>query len=334
MASTPTGTDPRSGRIPHQEQRGGPPSGHEHRRGHSHDHGADLRRAGERHRGRLLAALVVLVIFTVVELVGALVTGSLALLSDAGHMITDVMGIAMALAAITLASRPDRSRHRTFGLYRLEILAALANAVLLFGVAGYILFEAVGRLATPHEIPTGPVLVVAGAGLVANLVAFALLREGSKESLNVEGAYLEVVADTLGSVAVIAAALVIALTGWTWVDPLAAVGIGAFVLPRVWRLGRRAVRILVQAAPDHLDLDQVEEALGAIGGVVDVHDLHVWTLTSEMEVASAHLRVADGTDTHAVLDRARALLEDRFGIEHATIQVEPLDHEGCDRVGW
>ena len=240
----------------------------------------------------------------------------------------------MALAAIQLASRGSARRDRTFGLYRLEILAALANAVLLFGVALYVVVEAVRRFGDPVDVPSGAVLVVAVLGLAANLVAFALLREGAKESLNVEGAYLEVLSDTVGSVAVIVGAVVIGATGWTWVDPAVGVAIGAWILPRTWRLGGQALRILVQAAPPGLDLDAVERDLASLPGVVDVHDLHVWTLTSDMEVASAHLMVGAGTDHHGVLDQARELLERSYGIGHATLQVEPDDHHGCDEVAW
>ena len=311
--------------------------GHSHGAGHAHSHGAT--RAGARHQGRLAAAFAVLAVFMVVELVVGLVTGSLALLSDAGHMVTDVAGLGMALAAIRLADRHaagSAAAHpgRTFGLYRLEILAALANAVLLFGVAGYVLVEAVQRFGDAPEIDSGPVLVAAGLGLLANLVAFALLREGSKESLNVEGAYLEVLADTVGSVGVIVGALVMRSTGWAWIDPAVGVAIGLWVVPRTWRLAGQAVRILIQAAPQDLDLDALAVDLAAIDGVVDVHDLHVWTLTSEMDVASAHLMIGVDQDAHAVLDGARAVLQERYGIAHATLQVEPEDHQGCNDVTW
>jgi cobalt-zinc-cadmium efflux system protein len=270
----------------------------------------------------------------VVEFVAGIASGSLALLSDAGHMLTDVVGLGMALAAIRLADRGSERRHRTFGLYRLEILAALANAVLLFGVAGYVLVEAVRRFDDPPEVASTTVLVVAALGLAANLVAFALLRAGASESLNVEGAYLEVLADTVGSLAVIVGAIVMRVTGWDWIDPVVGVAIGLWILPRTWRLGGQAVRILVQAAPPGVDLDALERELGEVPGVVDVHDLHVWTLTSDMEVASAHLMVRQGVDTHGVLDAARQLLAARYGIAHATLQVEPDDHEGCAEVAW
>jgi cobalt-zinc-cadmium efflux system protein len=299
---------------------------------HDHSHGSI--RSGERHRGRLAISFGILAVFMVVEVVAGLATRSLALLSDAGHMLTDVLGLGMSLAAIQLASRGSEKRHRTFGLYRLEILAALANAVLLFGVAIYVLIEAIGRFDDPPEVLGAPMLIVATLGLGANLVAFLLLRAGSKESLNVEGAYLEVLSDTIGSVGVIIAAIVIQITDWGWVDPAVGIAIGLWILPRTWRLGARAVRILVQAAPPGTDLDAIEGALSALPGVVDVHDLHVWTLTSDMEVASAHLMVQVGTDTHAVLDQAQALLTTEYGIGHATLQIEPDDHEGCDEVTW
>jgi cobalt-zinc-cadmium efflux system protein len=307
---------------------------HSHDHGHSHGHGAA--RAGSRHKGRLLAALAVLGVVTVVQVAAGLATRSLALLSDAGHMLTDVSGLGMALAAIHVADRDQSAtaNHRTFGLYRLEILAALANAVLLFGVAGYVLVEAVRRFGDAPDVLAGPMLIVAIVGLAANLVAFALLRRGSSESLNVEGAYLEVLSDLLGSIGVIVAAVVLAVTGWGWVDPVVGVGIGLFILPRAWRLGAQAVRILVQAAPPGTDIDELAAELRGLDGVVDVHDLHVWTLTSEMDVASAHLMVRAGADSHGVLDRARDVLREGYGIAHATLQVEPDTHVGCDELTW
>jgi cobalt-zinc-cadmium efflux system protein len=302
---------------------------------HAHSHHAPAGdRAGARYKGRLVAALAVLGVATVVEIVAGFATRSLALLSDAGHMLTDVGGLGMALAAIHVADRSSRRRGRTFGLYRLEILAALANAVLLFAVAIYVLVEAVRRWSDPADVLAGPMLAVAILGLVANLVAFGLLREGSTNSLNVRGAYLEVLSDMLGSVGVILAAIAIQLAGWDWVDPAVGVAIGVFILPRTWRLGAQAVRILVQAAPLGTDLEAIEAELQAIDGVVDVHDLHVWTLTSEMDVASVHVMVRDGTDAHGVLDRARVVLRDAHGIGHATLQVEPDTHEGCDELEW
>lgn len=309
---------------------------------HSHTHGAALLSAGGRYRHRLLWAFVLIAAFLVIEAIAGFLTNSLALLSDAGHMLTDVIGLGMALAAISMAARHDRltaataggrSRH-TFGLYRLEILAAFVNALLLFGVAGYVLFEAARRLADEPEVDSIPMLVVAVIGLGVNIVAFLLLRQGSKESLNIEGAYLEVVADTLGSVGVIAAAIAVRVTGWGWIDPVIGAAIGIWILPRTWRLGRQAVRILVQSSPPAIDLEQLEADLTALPEVVDVHDLHVWTLTSGMEAMSTHLMTVDDADHHRVLDQARALVERNYAITHATFQVEPTSHRGCGDVAW
>ena len=307
--------------------------------GHDHEHAsaATAVRAGSAYKRRLFASFLLIGGFFVVELVGGLLTNSLALLSDAGHMFTDVVGLGMALAAIQVATVITGNRQRTFGLYRLEILAALANAVLLFGVALWIIWEAVQRFSDPPEVLGAPMLVVAVIGLAVNLVAFWLLREGADESLNIEGAYLEVLADTLGSVGVIIAAVVIQLTGFARIDAIFGVGIGLFVLPRTWRLGRRSLKILTQAAPDHLDVDGVRTGLLEVGGVTDAHDLHVWTLTSGMDVVSAHVVLAEAADAHAVLDRARGMLRRDFGVEHATIQVEPAAHENCDdctQMAW
>ena len=303
--------------------------------GAGHDHGGQLIRAAERHRGRLWGAFALLAALMVVEAGAALVTGSLALLSDAGHMFTDVLGIGMALAAITAARRAVGDPQRTFGLYRLEVLAALANAVLLFGVAVYVLVEAVRRFAEPPPVAAGPMLVVATLGLLANIGAFWLLRAGARESINMRGAYLEVLGDLLNSAGVIVAAVVIILTDWRWADPIAALAVGLFILPRTWRLGRTAVRILVQAAPEHLDVEAVQTRLSGVPGVSDVHDLHLWTLTSGMEVASAHLTLDAGAEVGAVLAAARSALHDDFHIAHATLQVEPGTAPGvCNPTDW
>ncbi|GAA2626621.1 cation diffusion facilitator family transporter [Paractinoplanes durhamensis] len=303
--------------------------------GAGHDHGTQALNAGAKHRGRLWWAAAMLAAFMLVEAAAALLTGSLALLSDAGHMFTDVLGIAMALAAITAAGRAATDSHRTFGLYRLEVLAALANAVLLTAVAGFVLVEAVRRFTDPPDVPAGSMLAVAGGGLVINVIAFGLLRSGAKESINVRGAYLEVVGDLLGSVGVIVAAVIIAVTGWSYADPIAAVIVALMILPRTFALGRSAVRILVQAAPEHLDITEVRARLAAVPGVCDVHDLHVWTLTSGMDVASAHLSLEPAAELAAVLDNAREALHDDFHIEHATLQVEPVGAGGrCTPAGW
>lgn len=294
--------------------------------------GAD--RAGGRHRRSLAVAFVLVVLFMGVEAVVGFLSGSLSLLSDAGHMATDALGLGMALAAVVAADRSRGGNRQTFGVYRLEILAALANAVLLFLVAGFVLREAFDRLESPPVVLTTPMLVVATVGLAVNLVCWWLLHSGARESLNVEGAYVEVLADLFGSVGVMVAAVITMATGWPYADPIVAALIGLFILPRAWRLGRQAVRVLIQAAPHGLDLDEIRRELGELAGVEDVHDLHVWTLTSDMEVATVHLMTHEGVDPHPLLDRARDILEDRYNIDHATLQVEPASHRQCIEVSW
>lgn len=290
--------------------------------GAGHDHGTQALHAGGKHRVRLWLAAGLLAAFMVVEAVAALLTGSLALLSDAGHMFTDVLGIAMALAAITAAGRAATDSQRTFGLYRLEVLAALANAVLLTAVAVVVVVQAVRRFTDPPDVPAGSMLVVAIGGLLINIIAFLLLRSGAQESINVRGAYLEVVGDLLGSVGVIVAAVIIGTTGWSYADPIVAVVVALMILPRTFGLGRSAVRILVQAAPQHLDVAEVRDRLAAVPGVCDVHDLHVWTLTSGREAMSAHVVVAPGVAADRILDELHVILHARFGIDHTTIQIE------------
>ena len=304
---------------------------------HDHAHGPSLAGAGRRHVRPLAISFVLIGAYFVVEAVAGFLTGSLALLSDAGHMLTDVVGIGMALAAIQLASRFEQRRadtSHTFGVYRLEILAAFVNSLLLFAVAVWVVVEAVRRLFDGPEVLATPMLVVAALGLAVNVVAFLLLREGAQESINVEGAYLEVLADTVGSVGVIGAAAMLEWFGWRWADPVVAALIGLWILPRTWRLGRKAVRVLLQAAPEHVDLRALGVDLAAIDGVVDVHDLHVWTLTSDMDAASAHLVARAEADQHAILDRARQLLAERHHVYHGTFQIEPDTHEGCHDLTW
>lgn len=304
--------------------------------GHGHGHGHQSPgSASARYLPRLAAALGIGLAFLLLEVVVGVVTGSLALISDAGHMLTDVLGLAMALTAIVLARRSGPTYRRTFGLYRAEVLAALANAVLLFGVAGYVIFEAVERLANPPEVPGLPVLLVAVAGLAANLVAFALLRDGSKESLNLRGAYLEVLADLIGSVGVLVSGVITLTTGWRYADALIGVAIGLFVLPRTFTLARRALRILFQHAPAEVDVERISADLAELAGVCDVHDLHVWTLTSGMEVASAHLTLERTAQPAEVLAAAQTLLKDQYSIEHATLQCEPRESAArCQELSW
>ena len=297
--------------------------------GHGHGHGHVHGSASARHLPRLAAALAIGTAFMLLEFAVGFATSSLALISDAAHMLTDVLGVGMALVAILLARRSGPTHKRTFGLYRAEVLAALGNALLLFGVAGYVLYEAISRIADPPTVPGLPVLLAATAGIIANLASFALLRSGAKESINLRGAYLEVLADLIGSVGVLLSGAITLLTGWRYADPIIGVAIGLFVLPRTYVLARRALRILFQHAPELLDVERINAELAALPGVADVHDLHVWTLTSGMEVASAHLTVDRGADPDEVLLAGQRLLAGEHGIDHATLQVE--QHEAAQR---
>ncbi|WP_269846379.1 cation diffusion facilitator family transporter [Naasia lichenicola] len=279
--------------------------------------------AGGRHRRPLAIAFALTASYMVVEFIVGFSVNSLALISDAAHMGTDVIGLGLALAAVTLAARKT-STQRTYGLYRLEVLAALANGVLLFGVAGFVLFEAIRRFGDPPTVPGMPLLITAVIGLAINLVSFRLLMSGSKESLNVRGAYLEVLGDLIGSVGVIVAAIILATTGWPYADPIIGVGIGLFILPRTWKLTRQALRILLEAAPEGVDVERITADVAAIPGVEAVHDLHIWTITSGMDSASGHVVVAKGADYESVLTEVQAVLRDRHNIAHATIQCEPV----------
>jgi cobalt-zinc-cadmium efflux system protein len=303
--------------------------------GHGHGHGVPSRSGSAKHLGRLWTAFAIGAAFMAAEFVVGIATGSLALISDAAHMLTDVLGVGMALAAIMLARRARTGGSRTFGLYRAEVLAALANAVLLFGVAGYVVYEAVGRFGNPPEVAGLPVVLVAAGGLAANVVSFLMLRGGAKESINVRGAYLEVLADLVGSVGVLVSGAVTLIFGWRYADPVMGVAIGLFVLPRTYKLAASALRILFQHAPERLDVAEVQADLNRVPGVAEAHDLHVWTLTSGMEVASAHLTTCDDADPAEVLRAAQTLLAQRYRIEHATLQVEPGDSaQRCREISW
>ncbi|MGC4909514.1 cation diffusion facilitator family transporter [Streptomyces cyaneofuscatus] len=269
-----------------------------------------------------------------VELAYGLISGSLALLSDAGHMAADVVALGAALVATRIATRPDTTGRRTYGSYRAEVFASLLSVLLMLGVAVYVVFEAVRRIGATAEVSSGPMLVVGAIGLAVNVVALLLLRAGAAESLNVKGAYLEVVADTAGSVGVIAAGWLVAATGQAVWDTVIALAIGLFVAVRAVTLGREVFAVLGQHAPSGMDPVAVSGDLADLDGVDQIHDLHLWTLTSGMNVATAHLVTADRADGHTVLDEARDLLRERYGVAHATLQVEPASHTGCDRVGW
>ncbi|MGY0232831.1 cation diffusion facilitator family transporter [Longispora urticae] len=285
--------------------------------------------AGERHRGRLVIALCIALGVLVLQVIGYLVTNSLALLADAGHVLTDAGGVALAMAAIWFGKRAAGPRH-SFGYYRVEIFSAVINAVILTVIAVLVLIEAYKRISDPPEVAGLSTLAFASVGLAANVVGLLLLRGGQKESLAVRGAYLEVLGDLLGSVAVIAAAVVIIFTGWRYADPIASAVIGLMILPRTWSLLRDAVDVLLQGAPKGLAVESVRAELLAVDGVLDIHDLHVWELTSGMPVLSAHVVVSSMTDGGAVLDGVAARMGDAFDIRHSTFQLEPvghLDHE-------
>lgn len=306
--------------------------------GHGHGHtGAATGHAGGRHRWRLAAALGVIATFFVVELVAGLVSGSLALLSDAGHMAADVVALGAALAATRIATRPDRTGLRTFGSYRAEVFASALAVLLMISVAVFITIESIHRIGTTVEVETGPMLVVGALGLAANLVAMALLAGGAKESINVKGAYLEVLADTLGSVGVIAAGVLVMVTGDGWWDTVVALAIAAFVLVRALMLGREVLAVLGQHAPAGLVPAEVEAALLDVPGVGEVHDLHLWCLTSGMNVATAHLVASPDADSAAaagILGNAQSVLRERFAVEHATLQVETSDAVEECRTDW
>ncbi len=275
-------------------------------------------------RGRLAVVLVLSLLILVVEVAGSIVANSLALLADAGHVLADVAGLALALLAIWVAGRPP-TPGRSFGYHRMEILAAVANAVLLFGIAGFVLLEAWQRLGASQTIASGPMLVFALVGLAANAVSLFLLRDAQRASLNMRGAYLEVMGDLAGSVAVIVAAVVIALTGWTGADLLVSVAIGLLILPRTVGLLRDATDVLLEATPKGVDMDHVRGHILDAPGVVDCHDLHAWTITSGMNVVSAHVVLGSGADPSAVLDSLATCLADDFDIEHSTFQLETVD---------
>jgi cobalt-zinc-cadmium efflux system protein len=294
-----------------------PPIGYDRRMGHGHHHGTEASRS----RGALAATLVLTTAFLLVETVAALWTGSLALLADATHMLADAGGLGLALFAIWVAARPP-TPEKTYGYYRAEILAALVNAFVLLAVAGAILVEAWERVRDPRPVLAVPMLLVAVAGLLVNIAGMRLLRRGSAASLNVRAAYLEVMSDALSSAGVLAAAVVMLVTGWTLADPAVGVVIAVMIVWRTWSLMTQAVNVLLEGTPAHLELGKIEDAMLAVNGVRRVHDLHVWTLTSGREAMSAHVVAEDVREIDRLLEELHAVLHARFGIDHTTIQVE------------
>ncbi|UDF04032.1 cation diffusion facilitator family transporter [Asticcacaulis sp. AND118] len=306
----------------------------------AHDHskgGASAGRAGDAHSGRqanekrLLIAIGLTGTFMIAEIIGGFVFNSLALLSDAAHMMTDVMALIIAFIAIQIGKKAADSK-RTFGYRRFEVLAAVFNAIILFAVAIYILYEAYERFSQPPEVQTGGMLIVAVLGLIVNLVSMRVLQGGSDESLNMKGAYLEVLADMLGSLGVIIAAILIYVTKIPQIDPILAVLIGFWVLPRTWKLLKESFHVLLEGVPAGVDLQKVESELAAVAGVKDVHDLHIWSVTTGENSLTAHLLVNPGADEALILARAHEIAA-TFGIAHATVQVERT-HVGIEKPTW
>ncbi|MCX4641871.1 cation diffusion facilitator family transporter [Streptomyces sp. NPDC058293] len=299
-------------------------AGHDH--GHSH---APTGTASAAHLGRLRIALGITLTVMVVEIVGGVLADSLALVADAAHMATDALGLGMALLAIHFANRPA-SEQRTFGFARAEILAALANCLLLLGVGGYVLVEAIQRFMEPAETQGGLTIVFGVIGLVANMISLSILVRGQKDSLNVRGAFLEVAADALGSVAVIISATIILATGWQAADPIASIAIGLMIVPRTVKLLQETLNVLLEAAPKGVDMAEVRAHIAGLPGVLDVHDLHAWTITSGMPVLSAHVVVSsealNAIGHEKMLHELQGCLGVHFDVEHCTFQLEPVGH--------
>jgi cobalt-zinc-cadmium efflux system protein len=297
--------------------------------GHSHGETAT-----GRHRQTLITVLALTTLVAVAEVIGAVITGSLVLFADAAHMAADAAGLGLSLLAVFVAARPATER-RTFGYARAEILAAMANAVLLLAMAGFILYEAIQRLVSPAAVGSGLLIVFGVVALAANGVSLLLLRQGHAESLNLRGAFLEVASDTLGAAAVIVTGVIIATTGFTRADPIASLAVGLLILPRTWRLLRETVDVLLEASPRGMDLSEVRRHMTTLNGVRDVHELHAWTITSGLPVLSAHVvvdpEVFDDGQCFSMLDRLQDCLRGHFDVEHSTFQLEPAGHAAHER---
>lgn len=299
-------------------------SNHQHDHAHSPHH--DFR---NQNRKKLWAVLTMTVLFMAVEVVAGLFTGSLALLADAGHMFSDAAGLALALIAVWYSARPP-SKARSYGYYRTEILASLVNAMMLIGISLFVLYSAATRLLAPPEVLSGPMIWVALLGLMINFIAVKILHSSATHSLNMRGAYMEVFSDMVGSAGVLLAASIISFTGWFWVDSLVSGLIGLLIIPRTWKLLMESVNILMEGTPNRIDPAELSTELKRLPGVLEVHDLHVWTITSGLDSMSAHLRVDAGASSTAVLEAVHELLEDKFDIRHSTVQIEIVDcQRGC-----
>lgn len=298
--------------------------------GHHHGPGGH---AGAVHRWRLNLALVLVVTFTAVEIAAAWLSGSLALLADAGHMLADTVTLTVATIATAIAARTRRSTHSSYGAYRVEIFASAIAVLIMLATAVGVVVVAFAQ-GGDHSVETTPMLVVGVLGLLVNLVTLLILRPGAKDSLNVKGAYLEVMADALGSVGVIVAGVLVVWTGDAVWDIVLACAVGAFVVVRAIALGREVVHVLAQHTPHDVDAAALEAELAAIDGVREVHDLHVWTLTSGMNVMTVHLHVDEDADADTVLSRARAVAATTYRLEHATVQIERTMSHACEELAW
>ncbi len=326
----PEWVDPEACAVEFSDSHLAPPTSTDAHRGAAHDHGLQgAATATGKHRRRLVLVLVITLTVFVVQLIGALISNSLALLADAGHMLTDATGVAIALIASVIATLPATSK-RTFGYLRVEVLAALVNGIVLGVIAVVIFIQAVLRFGDEVEVHSTPMLIAAVIGAVANLASLLILQSAQKESLNVRGAYLEVLGDLLGSLAVIVAAVVILLTDWNWVDQVASILIALLIFPRAISLLRDVVNVLLEASPKNIDVDTACAHMLSVPGVIEVHDVHAWTITSGVPAFSAHVTVADetwnGRGYHAVLDELRACLNEHFDTSHVTLQLEPESH--------
>lgn len=302
--------------------------------GHGPEHGVAAGHVGGSYRVRLAVVFGLTAAFFAVELVAALLSGSLALLSDAGHMAADVVALGSALVATAVATRPDSTGRRTYGSYRAEIFASGLAVLIMIGVGVYVLVEAVSRVGESSPVGSGTMLLVGAVGLVVNIVGIVVLRSGAQESLNVRGAYLEVVADAAGSVGVMVAAVLIWATGSTVWDLVVAAAIAVFVVVRALILGQQVLAVLAQHAPEGIDPTEVAEALLRVEGVEEVHDLHLWTLTSGMHVGTVHLVVRDCERHTDALGGARSILLEGYGIDHVTVQIEAPERAGCHELNW
>ncbi|GAB10216.1 putative cation efflux protein [Gordonia araii NBRC 100433] len=301
--------------------------------GHSHDHSHAGEISGHRRLWPMVLSVVLIGSFFVVELVTGILANSLALIADAGHMATDLVALLMGLSALLLARHGSLTARRSFGWHRAEVFSAIVNAVLLIGVGAFVLYEAIERIGSDPQVPGWTLIIVALLGLAVNVVVMVLLRADAKASIAVRGAYLEVLADAVGSVGVLVAGVFALITGSGYADIVVAVLIALWVVPRAIRLAADALRILNQQAPNHIDVEAVETQLAAINGVIDVHDLHVWTLTTGMDVATVHVTSSD--DGARVLAQAQEILA-AHGLEHATVQVESTGGDGCrdSELSW